>query len=415
MDSKFLTIQERVSHVTSILETDKLASLIEPGQSDEKQLLKHRDHDCKQNKKCTDSTCVLGKKMVSLTSYLRDANADIKYVKKGTSGHTLRCIFKDGKSLAMKVVAYSKHESYGDIYDIRRPENAEIAMIKQLGWFVTSGQTCHIMLPIGTFNIKLEKFIKIAKKKIVNEDKERIKKFDEFVKEYNNKQYYPTASVLVAEWANSGDLYEYLKQNYHNMTVTHWKSLFFQVISVLAVIQEVFPTFRHNDLKPNNILVNTYKCDKKIAIISYNIKGQDYILPNVGFTIRLWDFDFACIPNVVDNAKVYSEWANNINIKPEKNRYYDMHYFLNTLSNKSFFPEIFESKKVPDEVREFVRRIVPEKYAKGKNVVNKGRLQVDDEYILPIDVLNKDPFFQEFRWTEEEVRKINKRVKKKSK
>ena len=65
----------------------------------------------------------------------------------------------------------------------------------------------------------------------------------------------------------------------------------------------------------------------------YKINGQYYVVPNIGFQVKLWDFDFSCIPGKVGNCKVNAEWTNEINIKPEQNRYYDVHYFFNTLMN----------------------------------------------------------------------------------
>jgi serine/threonine protein kinase len=126
--------------------------------------------------------------------------------------------------------------------------------------------------------------------------------------------------------------------------------LFFQVISTLAVIQSKYPSFRHNDLKANNILV--HKINKKNQKFSYRIVRCDYIVPNIGFQLKLWDYDFACIPNVINNAKVEAEWTTKINIKPEQNRYYDIHYFFNTLSRKGFFPEFLTEPEIPEKVKE---------------------------------------------------------------
>ena len=49
---------------------------------------------------------------------------------------------------AVKVVAYPK-EKYGDLYNSKRPENAELMMIKLLSFFVINKQTPHIILPIA--------------------------------------------------------------------------------------------------------------------------------------------------------------------------------------------------------------------------------------------------------------------------
>ena len=51
------------------------------------------------------------------------------------------------------------------------------------------------------------------------------------------------------------------------------------------------PGFRHNDLKPNNVLVNTY--DKKPNhYFEYIMFGKKYYVPDIGVTLKFWDFDF---------------------------------------------------------------------------------------------------------------------------
>ena len=173
--------------------------------------------------------------------------------------------------------------------------------------------------------------------------------------------------------------------------------LFFQIISVLAVIQKKYPTFRHNDLKANNLLVHKVPISTTNNKFKYKINGQIYIVPCIGFQIKLWDFDFACIPGIVDNSKVDAEWTNRINIKPEQNRYYDVHYFFNTLTKKGFFPEFWEEKVVDKKVQEFVNRIIPNELKDGENVAERGRLLVDMEYTTPDKILKYDAFFDKMR------------------
>ena len=111
----------------------------------------------------------------------------------------------------------------------------------------------------------------------------------------------------------------------------------------------------------------------------------------------MWDFDFACIPGIVDNSKVEAEWTSKININPVQNRYYDVHYFFNTLTRKGFFPEFWDEDKVPQKVREFVNRVVPEKYKSGEYVSERGRILVNDEYLTPDYILKNDQFFKNMR------------------
>jgi hypothetical protein len=150
-------------------------------------------------------------------------------------------------------------------------------------------------------------------------------------------------------------------------------------------------------MKANNILI--HKVSKKKDYYNYTVVRSQYKVPNIGYFIKLWDFDFACIPGIVDNIKVCNneKWTKNINVRPEQNRYYDMHFFFNTLVRKGFFPQFFEEKCIPMEVKEFVRRVVPAKYNKGKYVHERGRILINDEYLTPDEVLKTDPFFEEFR------------------
>ena len=181
------------------------------------------------------------------------------------------------------------------------------------------------------------------------------------------------------------------------MSLKTWRVLLFQIISVLAVIQAKYPGFRHNDLKANNLLIHYIESRNKNNKFKYKINGKTYIIPNIGLQIKLWDFDFACIEGIVDNTKVSADWTNRINVKPKKNRYYDIHYLFNTLTRKGFFPEFYNVPEISKSVKDFFKRIVPEKYRKGENVAERGRLLVDDEYITPDNILRNDPFFDRIR------------------
>jgi serine/threonine protein kinase len=201
-------------------------------------------------------------------------------------------------------------------------------------------------------------------------------------------------SILVSEWANGGDLLDYLRKNYKTMKLKHWQAIFFQILSVLAIIHAKYPSFRHNDMKANNILIHNIDIDDSNKKYLYKINQQQYIVPNIGFQIKLWDFDFACIPGIVDNSKVEAEWTNKINIKPEQNKYYDIHYFFSTLTRKGFFPEFYTEEEIPTKVKEFVKRVIPPEYETGKNVSERGRILVNDEYTTPDKLLKTDIFFK---------------------
>jgi hypothetical protein len=342
---------------------------------------------------------MLPKKYIDFNKAIKELGGKLLYIKSGSTGHTFKGVYPppndDNKqNYAVKVVAYPRKENYGDMFSVKRPENAELLMIRLLSNFVKNKQTPHLVLPITTFNTSIKPFITLPKDNIVNN-----KKFDAFIKRYKKGEYYENVSILISEWANSGDLLDYIKKNYKSMDVKNWRSIIFQILSVLAIIQNKYPGFRHNDMKANNILVHKIPSDKSNNKFKYKINGQVYIVSNIGVQIKLWDFDFACIPGIVDNSKVEAEWTDKINIKPEQNRYYDIHYFFNTLTKKGFFPEFWTDEAIPVRIKEFVKRIIPEKYEKeGTEFVSeRGRILINKEYMTPDYILKNDPLFKSMR------------------
>jgi hypothetical protein len=380
-------IPDRINNINKLLENTQVDSIINSSPI--------KDDD-KQNS--DDIRYALSKKNYDFGKVISKLGGKLLYIKSGSTGHTFKGIYpplENGepnprKSYAVKIVAYPKKENYGDMYSVSRPENAELMMIKLLSNFVIDKQTPHIVLPITTFNTSIKPFLSLSKNNIIDN-----KKFDQFLEKYKKNEYYQNVSVLISEWASEGDLLDYIRKHYKSFKIRHWRTIFFQFLSVLAVIQAKYPDFRHNDLKANNLLVDTL--DMSRTKYKYTINGTSYTVPNIGFQIKLWDFDFACIPNIVKNSKVEADWTTKINIKPVQNRYYDVHYFFNTFTKKGFFPEFWTEPEIPDKVREFVRRVVPEKFASGKNVTEKGRILSNDEYMLPDNIIKEDSFFKVMR------------------
>lgn len=389
MDKKknYNLIPERLDEINKMLEGKHVESILDFKSSS----------DTDQNKS-EDIRELMPKKYLDFSKAIAELGGKLLYIKSGSTGHTFKGVYpplENGtpdprKPYAVKVVAYPKKENYGDMYNIKRPENAELMMIKLLSQFVKKSETPHLVLPIATFNTSIKPFLSLAKSNLVES-----KKFDQFLERHEKGEYYQNVSVLISEWANGGDLLDYLRKNYKDFKIRHWRTIFYQILSVLAIIQAKYPGFRHNDLKANNILINIFDMSKKKY--KYIINGQSYIVPNIGFHIKLWDYDFACIPGIVNNSKVEADWTKKINITPHQNRYYDIHYFFNTLTRKGFFPEFWTEPEIPQKVRDFVNRVVPDKYKNGKLVSEKGRILINDEYLTADEILKNDQFFKVMR------------------
>jgi len=389
----FDNIPYRISFIKSLLQDKKFIPLID---------FNSRDTEMFENTTNTiDTRNILNKGKYEFNDVIGQIGGKLLYIKSGSTGHTFKGIFptKDGEiNYAVKVVAYPKKQGYGNLYDIRRPENAEILALKTLSYFVVNNHTPHIVLPMLTFNTPLAPFTSLSKNNIINN-----KKYEAFLNRYKKGDYYEEASILISEWANNGDLLDYIRNNYKKMTTKDWRVIFFQIISVLAVIQKKYPEFRHNDLKANNILMQKINIDSKYNKFKYKINGREYVIPNIGIQIKIWDFDFACIPGIVDNKKVSAEWTNRINVTCKKNQYYDIHFFFNTLTKKGFFPQFWKTPEIDDKVKQFIKRIVPKEYQEGKDVAERGRLLLDIEYITPDKILKLDPFFDKMRPPQDKV------------
>jgi len=344
---------------------------------------------------------LLPKKYIDFGQAINELGGKLLYIKSGSTGHTFKGVYpptnnnetqQNKEPYAVKIVAYPKKENYGDMYNIKRPENAELLIIRLLSYFVINKQTPHIVLPITTFNTSIKPFLSLTKNNVVNN-----KKFEQFVERYEKGEYYQNVSILVSEWANGGDLLDYLRKYYKTMKTNEWRIIFFQIISTLAIIHHKYPQFRHNDMKANNLLIHKIDIDESNKKYLYKINNTTYIVPNIGFQVKLWDFDFASIKGIVENSKVNADWTKKINIIADQNRYYDLHYFFNTLIRKGFIPDLLTCDEVPIKVKEFILRMIPEKFQSGKLVSERGRILITDEYLIPDNIIKTDPFFKLMR------------------
>jgi serine/threonine protein kinase len=383
-DSEKKPTDSRIEYVKNILEGCNLKPIIN---------LDSYNNDMTKNYR-------LNKKIMDIKELILSMNIKLKYLKSGTTGHTFKAISRIDKNIvfAVKVCAYPR-DDYGGINNMSRPENAEILMLKLLSDFVINKYTPHFVLPIYTFNTSITNFIKIPSH-IINLNDEKNEMYRKFIERYHEGEFEDIVSVLISEWCNGGDLLDYIRHNYTSMALRDWKVIIFQILFTLALVHEKYPSFRHNDMKANNILVHhtNVKNDKSKNYYRYRLENVAFIIPNIGLQIKIWDFDFACIDGIVENNKVNSEWTRKINITKKKNQYYDMHYFFNTLISKRFFPQFYEGG-APKKIVDFVHRIIPKRFRNGGPDVNKkGRIQVDTEHTTPRKVIMYDELFENYRF-----------------
>jgi len=373
--------ESRIEFVKNILDGNKLKPMID---------FSKKNGDSSANTR-------LHKKILDVKELFASMNVKLRYLKSGTTGHTFKAISKVDKDVefAVKVCAYPKDE-YGTMNDMHRPENAEIRMLKLLSNFVIKRGTPHFILPIGTFNTSIINFIKIPSNIIDLTDKKNAM-YKKFITRYNNDEFEDFVSVLISEWANGGDLLDYIRKNYEKMTLKHWIVMIFQILFTLSLIHRKYPAFRHNDMKANNILIQITNIDFPQRYC-YHIENVYFSIPNINMQIKIWDYDFACIDGIIENNKVNAEWTRKMNITKKENKYYDMHYFFNTLISNRFFPQFYKGG-VPQEIIDFVHRIIPVEFRNGGKYVNKkGRIQTNHEYTTPFKVIMNDKLFEKYRF-----------------
>jgi hypothetical protein len=242
-----------------------------------------------------------------------------------------------------------------------------------------------------------------------------------FVKRYKYKDresLMDVCKVLMTEWADLGELSDYIESNKKVWTIETWRALFFQLLAMLALIQEHYPSFRHNDLSMSNILVQkTRKTDigepnssSKKGYYKYTINGKVYCIPDVGFRVLLADFDYASIKDLgITNEKLDNRYTKRFGAVSEPNRSFDAHMMLNWINMWTLRLYRYEDLDGPlGEVKSFLYGIIEEKFRGNKSrYVNHTRLRNGNrivEELIPVNVLEKNVFFEKYRNYEELIR-----------
>jgi hypothetical protein len=321
--------------------------------------------------------------------YGDESNEKLRYVSNHSTGFIFegRLIKKEKKEkkennevikYRVKIILYPKidliSDNIYDICDINKSENNEINIYQILSNFVLSKQTPHILLPMFTFLSNIQIFTLSNMIQMIGEENYE---YVNFMKKYKENKYNDIIRVLITECGNRGNLFDFIKKNHNDpiFSLTHWKVILFQIISTIAVIQSKYPSFRHNNLKCNNIFIE--KILNGTPYYYYTIGKKKYYVPSIKYYCQIGNFDFAYLEG------------------NKQNRYFDLHYFLSNIIMSCSINQIV----IPQEIKEFIDRVIPEKYQKlGNKFVNiKGKLLINDEYILPKDILEKDILFEDFR------------------
>jgi len=164
------------------------------------------------------------------------------------------------------------------------------------------------------------------------------------------------------------------------------KGIIFQIIFTLAVIQNVYPKFRHNDLKCDNIILSL-KNDEDIYLKKHD---SNWKLKDVPLA-KITDFDYSNITNLVDNPKIGTKFATSFGGTSAPNKIYDLHLFLNS---------VYQRIKIKN-IKDWIETVIPVKLLKSESeFLSYSRLKFPESRDLKIKTPEKlllDPFFDEFK------------------
>ena len=197
-----------------------------------------------------------------------------------------------------------------------------------------------------------------------------------FLKKYKDIKVSGVLSVTIREhFYKLVTLREHIESE---PTLENMKDSIFQVLNTINVIQSMYPTFRHNKLDVDTVLV--YKTNEKS--VNYKIDEKSYPFTSVG-EVKITNFLESNMKDYIDNDGIDENMQT-------PNKFYDIDTFLNSLL----------SFKLPKEISEFVER----NHEKG---INARDILLDDE--LFTEKLNKEQVE-----TSEEVQEGGARKKKKA-
>jgi serine/threonine protein kinase len=273
------------------------------------------------------------------------------------------------KAIVCKITGCGSH-LLGPLWSIWRSENVEPNILRFL-WkhLVETRITPHIIAPLGLDH------------SIIEGTTERQKKDDQGIQ---------SSLIYFMEKATAGTVRDHLTGHVSGQRFDLiLKVILFQLCYTLECIYTLFPRFRHNDLKDDNVFLHKSSSQ---GYTRYTIHGSSFYVPNVGVTVLISDFDFASISgSLFDNYKVIEqEWETpSYNINTRKTHAADFDCFLAYVRNH-FGDKI--SSKLKTQLKH-IFGAYPKKNSYRSTVVESQGLLTTKEILMETE------FFEEFLQT----------------
>jgi serine/threonine protein kinase len=189
--------------------------------------------------------------------------------------------------------------------------------------------------------------------------------------------------ILYSEYIRGQELNKWFETR---PTLEATKSVMAQVLYNLYRIQEKYPGFRHHDLHGGNILVRSVP-KKDIQI---KLKDKKYTISNGGVEAVIIDFGFSVFPRI-KNPLINTNNYKNIGISRKSDKFYDLHFFLNTMYGLTIQPHNMTERRVKSLVQSLLS---PEYLDRMSEKVKMYRLRGNKSHTIPsFETVLSKPFF----------------------
>lgn len=253
---------------------------------------------------------------------------------------------------------------------------SEKLILNILKEFVLNNITPHIVIPLLYLKTNINLYYQLTGE-CINTNYGYHSNFRYFKSEINN--YKNEVFISVQECYKN--LLHCLQENI--LSENQWTILLFQLLYTLAVIQKKYKTFRHNNLKLNNIAI----IKTKRTNIEYEFNETKFIFNKVNFRIMINNFNLASLHDTVKNNITFNPLMQEKGIGYKENKYIDIHYFLSILTRADFYKTI--KGGLSPMITQFIDRIIPPE-------LKKFRCDVE-EYTTPAKIIFDDPLFAPFK------------------
>ena len=214
---------------------------------------------------------------------------------------------------------------YSDDYnDENNPSNIEVIVGKALRKLVYNHMTPHINFTIFSLICNHSDISK-------NSTFMQSKALEWFINSRNklkNNEIFSHLNITFNELA-SMDLKQFISNKKSKLKDKDHLIILFQFCYTLSCIQYYFKNFKHNDIKPNNLLVKLIDNPDTNNYLEYKILGETFYIPQTKYIIKLHDFDYVYSDTFQNKKITHSVNLYKKGYNSETNSLFDLHSYIN--------------------------------------------------------------------------------------